>query len=71
MNDIYRELLRRSLRDTASVVEQVEREEDVDIGDIGPMALSLYQYRVMSSERTHAEAKQKNRYPDDDRRGAQ
>ena len=71
MKDIYRELLTRSLRDTIDEVRDVEEEFGIQFGDVGPMAIQLYQFRVMSYERKRAEAESEQMYPSNDRRYSQ
>lgn len=58
MKDIYRELMRRSFEDAASIARTMEDESDIQVpAEAYPqMALHLYQHRVEQNRKAVMEA---------------
>lgn len=68
MNDKYRKIALKSIKDAAYLQEDVMEEYDVAMPDqfIGQFAMALYQHRVQEWRKNVMEAEQQAAYPDND-----
>lgn len=68
MNDKYRKIALKSIKDAAYLQEDVMEEYDVSVPDqmVGQFAMALYHHRVQEWRKNLAEAKQEAAYPDGD-----
>lgn len=58
MNDIYKELMVRSMADASNVVDDLEEDYGIEIPakTVGSMGMTLYQHRLADMEQKRREA---------------
>lgn len=69
MDDIFREMMERSIRDTICLVEIINNEEDVQLGNefIVNGAMRLYDHRVRQQMMKWEQRKEQENFPDNHR----